>query len=296
MKPRDVVEYVFLALVWGVSFLVLLQVVEAFGFIGAVAFRSFVAAGTLFGFAALLRRRLDFSAGWRPYAIVGATTVAGQLIGLSYATPRIGTAMAAILVAAIPLFSMVISQLWGLERITPQGVLGLALGVGGIVLLVGFPAVAVTDSFIFGCLTMVFSTFCAAYGSNYASRYLRGAGSLEVTAGSFLAAGVMTLPLVPFVPVPAPLEAVDFLYLFIAGAVMSALTYVIYFRLVSAIGPTKTISVEFAVTVVAVLVGVAFLREPLNAIQLAGAAVIILGCLLVLGLLPLGVSRPVEAE
>ncbi|HRE28976.1 MAG TPA: hypothetical protein PK954_20200, partial [Anaerolineales bacterium] len=63
-----------------------------------------------------------------------------------------------------------------------------------------------------------------------------------------------------------------------------------------AIGPTKTISVEFVVTVVAVLVGVAFLREPLNAIQLAGAAVIILGCLLVLGLLPLGAPRPVEAE
>ena len=296
MKPRDVIEYVFLALVWGVSFLVLLQVVEAFGFIGAVAFRSLVAAGSLLGFAAILRRRLDFSAGWRPYVIVGATTVAGQLIGLSYATPRIGTAMAAILVATIPLFSMVISQLWGLERITPPGVLGLVLGVVGIVLLVGFPAVALTDSFIFGCLAMVFATFCAAYGSNYASRYLRAAGSFEVTAGSFLAAGVMTLPLLLLVPVPGRLEAIDFLYLFIAGAVMSALTYVIYFRLVSAIGPTKTISVEFVVTVVAVLVGVVFLREPLNGIQIGGAAVIILGCLLVLGLVPLGSLTRIEAE
>ncbi len=296
MKPRDVAEYVFLALVWGVSFLVLLQVVEAFGFIGAVAFRSLVAGGSLLGLAAIRRRRLDFSAGWRPYFIVGATTVAGQLIGLSYATPRIGTAMAAILVATIPLFSMVISQLWGLERFTPQGVLGLVLGVVGIVLLVGFPAVALTDTFIVGCIAMLFGSFCAAYGSNYTSRYLRDTGSFEVTAGSFFFGGAMTVPLLIVVPVPGPLEASDFLYLFIAGAVMSGLTYVMYFRLVSVIGPTRTISVEFVVTVVAVLVGVFVLHEPLNGLQVVGAAVIILGCLLVLGLVPLGSLTRIEAE
>ena len=35
-----------------------------------------------------------------------------------------GTAMAAIFVASIPLFSMVISRFWGLEAITPARVLG----------------------------------------------------------------------------------------------------------------------------------------------------------------------------
>lgn len=49
----------------------------------------------------------------KPLLVVGDTTVAGQLIGLSYATPRIGTAMSAILVATIPLFSMIIGRLWG---------------------------------------------------------------------------------------------------------------------------------------------------------------------------------------
>ncbi len=88
----------------GLSFLVVLRVVEAFGWVGAVAFRSFIAAGTLFAIAKLSGRKLDFHAGWKPFAVVGATTVAGQLIGLSYGTPLIGTAMAAICVASIPLF------------------------------------------------------------------------------------------------------------------------------------------------------------------------------------------------
>lgn len=293
MKPRDTATYIFLAIAWGLSFLVVLRVVEAFGWVGAVAFRSFIAAGTLFAIAKLSGRKLDFQAGWKPFAIVGATTVAGQLIGLSYGTPLIGTAMAAICVASIPLFSMVISQLWGLERITTRGLIGLLLGVTGIVLLVGFPAVAVTPEFIMGCIAVLFSCFSAAFGSNYASRRLSGTGSWETTIGAFVFGGILTLPLIVAIPVPTMPGLVDVVYLLISACVMSALTYVLYFRLVGNVGPTKAISVEFAVTVIAVLVGAVFLKEQLSLIQFVGAAVIIAGCALVLSSRP---SLPKEAE
>ncbi|MGB3417330.1 MAG: DMT family transporter [Mesorhizobium sp.] len=286
MRVRDIVDYLFLAVAWGLSFLVLVKVVTAFGWVGAVTLRCLLASATLMGMARVLRRNFSFSLGWRPYAVVGATTVAGQLIGLSYGTPLIGTAMAAILVAAIPLFSMMISQFWGLERLTTPRLIGLLLGMGGIVLLVGFPAVPVTPAFLLGCAACISASFSAAFGSNYASLHLRTAGSLEVAAGSFLAGGLMTLPLLLVVPVPAMPGPVDFLYLVILACVMSALTYVIYFRLVSTIGPTRAISVEFAVTVIAVLVGALLLKEPLTPIQIGGAAIIVVGCMLVLGVLP----------
>ncbi len=293
MKPRDLATYAFLAITWGLSFLVVLRVVESFGWVGAVTFRSFIAAGTLFAIARLSGRRLDFGTGWQSFATVGATTVAGQLIGLSYATPLIGTAMAAICVASIPLFSMVISQLWGLERITPRGIAGIILGFSGIVLLVGFPAEAITWTFIIGCAAALFGSFSAAFGSNYASRRLSGTGSWEVTIGAFIFGGLMTLPLILAVPVPRVPGATDFLFLFVSACVMSALTYVLYFRLVGNIGPTKAISVEFAVTVIAVLIGAVFLKEQLSLIQFIGAAVIITGCALVLSARP---SLPDETE
>lgn len=286
MRVRDIADYLFLAVAWGLSFLVLVKVVAAFGWVGAVTLRCLLASATLMGMARVLRRNFSFSLGWRPYAVVGATTVAGQLIGLSYGTPLIGTAMSAILVAAIPLFSMMISQFWGLERLTTPRLVGLLLGMGGIVLLVGFPAVPVTTTFLLGCAACISASFSAAFGSNYASLHLRTAGSLEVAAGSFLAGGLMTLPLLLVVPVPAMPGPVDFLYLVILACVMSALTYVIYFRLVSTIGPTRAISVEFAVTVIAVLVGALLLKEPLTPIQIGGAAIIVAGCMLVLGVLP----------
>ncbi|CCV08785.1 conserved membrane hypothetical protein [Mesorhizobium metallidurans STM 2683] len=286
MKPKDIAAFVFLAVTWGLSFLVLLKVVHAFGWIGAVTLRSLIAGITLLLLAAATRRRLDFSAGWRRFAMVGATTVAAQLIGLSYATPRIGTAMAAILVAAIPLFSMIIGQVWGLERITARGLAGLLLGAAGIMVLVGFPSVPVTASFVFGCAASLFSSFSAAFGSNYANRHLRSVGTLEVTSAAFLFGGLMTLPLLLAVPIPAMPSAVDFLYLTILACVMSAMTYVVYFRLDASIGATRTISVEFAVTVIAVLVGTVMLKEPLTVIQAVGAVAIIGGCVFVLDPFP----------
>jgi len=283
---REVAEYLFLALTWGLSFLALVRAVDGFGWAASVSLRSLLAGGLLFGVALLMGRRLTFGAQWWPFVVVGATTVAGQSIGLSYGTPLIGTAMAAIFVTTIPLFSMVISSLWGLERLGVAQVGGLLLGLAGMVLLVGFPAETVTASFVAGCAAMLFSTFCAAFGSNYASRWLRGVGSWEVTIASFLAGGVMTLPLMLWVPLPRVPDALDWLSLLILAGVVSGLNYVIYFRLVGVIGATRTISVEFVVTVIAVLVGALLLGERLTGVQLLGAGVIVLGCALVLGLLP----------
>jgi len=286
MKFGDIARYLFLAIVWGFSFLVVIKIVEAFGWVGAVTFRALIAAGSLYLLARLFRRKLDFAAGWRPFAIVGATTVAGQLIGLSYAAPRIGTAMAAIFVAAIPLFSMIISQLWGLERATRQSFAGLVLGIGGIVLLVGFPAVPVTTEFALGCVASVLAAFCAAFGSNYASRHLRETGNWETTIGAFLTGGLMTLPLILAVPLERTPVAEDYMYLVIAAVLMSVCTYIVYFRLVASIGPTRAISVEFLVTVIAVFVGATVLDEKLSAMQFAGGVTIMVGCALVLNLVP----------
>ena len=263
----------------------MLRVVEAFGWVGAVAFRALIASAVLVVIAQVSRRTLHFGR-WLPLAVVGATTVAGQLIGLSYAVPRIGTAMSAIFVGTIPLFSMLIGQAWGLEHITRLGRAGLFLGFGGIVLLVGFPAVPVTAAFVVGCICSVASAISAAFGSNYAHRYLREIGSWEQTIGAFFFAGLMTLPLMLAVPVPTTPRPVDYLYLVGLAAMCSALAYVLYFRLVSEVGATLAISVEFAVTVIAVAVGALLLDESLSVMQIVGAGVIIVGCSLVLGLVP----------
>ncbi|MEI7779980.1 MAG: DMT family transporter [Actinomycetes bacterium] len=296
MKGRDLGDYAIMSTLWGLSFAVVARVVHAFGWIGAASFRALVAAGVLFGLAALTKRRLDFSVGLVPFVVIGATTVAGGQLGLMYAIPRIGTAMAAIFVGCIPLFSMVIGQVWGIERITRWGKVGLVLGFVGIVLLVGFPAVPVTTGFIAGCVGSMSAVLAAAIGTNYAHARLGDVGSYEITAAAFLFGGLMILPFVLVVPIPTMPGPIDYAYLLFLGSMMSGLAYVLYFRLVARWGATKTITSEFFVTAIAVVVGALALHEHLSWVQLVGAVVIVLGCLLVLDLLPVTSGPTLQQE
>lgn len=285
------IDYVAMALIWGCSFVLVLNAVRAFGWVGAVTLRSLAAAAILLLISIATGRRLRFG-DWRPLAVVGSTTVAGQLLGLSIAAPRIGTAMAAIFVAGIPLVSMLIGQLWGIEHLVPSQRAGLALGFAGVVLLVGFPAVAVTPEFILGCGGSVFAITSAAFGTNFARRHLQRVGSWEQTMGAFFFGGALTLPLLLVVPVPGTPQLLDVAGLLALAGLCSALAYVLYFRLVAEIGPTRAVSVEFVVTVVAVAIGAVILGERLSALQLLGGAVIVSGCLLTLGLLPVRRGAP----
>ncbi|MGB8818360.1 MAG: DMT family transporter [Rhizobiaceae bacterium] len=284
MKPTQLAIYLFLALTWGFSFVILLHVIDAFGWAGAVTFRGLLCGFLLIGAARLIGRKLNFGKSYKDLAAVGATTVAGQLVFMSIGMPHIGTAMASIFVAAIPLFSMVISQVLGLERISRRGLAGVGLGLAGILMLVGFPAEPMTRNFLFGCAASLLSAFFAAYGSNHVSRHLSGVGAWEVTIASSIFGGLLTLPIIAFVPIPRMPTLEDLGWLFALAAVISALNYTLYFRLVAEIGATRAISVEFLVTVTAVTIGTLLLGERLSPMQFAGAGVIICGCLLVLGL------------
>lgn len=286
MNRRQMFDYAAMSLLWGSSFLVMVKVIAAFGWIGAVTFRAFIASATLFALAKTLGRTLNFHVGWRHFVALGATTVALQLVGMAFSVPRIGTAMAAIFVATIPLFSMLIGQWWGIEQMSNRGRLGLGLGFFGMVLLVGFPTVAFTLDFFLGCLTSIIGSTAAAVGSNYARKYLQEVDSWTQTIGAFLCGGLLTLPLLIFVPVPTVPRPVDYLYLVLLAVTMSAICYVLYFRMVAELGATKAISVEFVVTVVAVLIGAVVLKETLSLMQILGSVVIIAGCMLVLDLVP----------
>jgi drug/metabolite transporter (DMT)-like permease len=285
-------RFAILAILWGASFLMVLRVVDAFGWIGAVSIRSLIASALLLIIAKAMRRKLDFSIGYFPFLVLGVTMVAMQLIGLSFAVPRIGTAMTAILVGAIPLFTSVIGRLMGIEQMSRHGIVGLVIGFIGIVLLVGFPSGEVTARFAIGVVVCTVGCIAAAFASNYSKMRMSEVGSWEQVIGAFFFGGVVTAPLLIFVPFRRVPLLGDWFNIALLAALCSSLCYVIYFKLVARLGATKAISVEFLVTVVAVLIGALYLHESISLIQLLGGALVILGCTLILSLF----SRRVDSR
>ena len=284
MKAEISTKFTILALLWGVSFLLLLRVVEAFDWAAAISVRAFIASGSVLLLAAIIRKKLDFSIGVKHFALLGLTSVTFQLIGLSLAVPRIGTALTAILVGAIPLFSSVIGRLMKIENIDRSGFIGLLLGFVGIIFLVGFPSGEFGDQFFLGFFVCLFGCMSAAFGSNYSKLKMSSVGNWEQVIGAFFFGGLFTSPILLFVPIKAGLVPMDWLYMVSLAVFCSAFCYVIYFSLVSKIGATRSISVEFLVTVVAVLIGAFYLNEAVTVIQLFGAALVILGSILILDL------------
>jgi len=232
MKSEIATKFSILALLWGVSFLLLLRVVEAFDWGAAISVRAFIASGSLFLLSLLLRRKLDFSVGINHFAVLGATSVSFQLIGLSIAVPRIGTALTAILVGAIPLFSSVIGRLMKIEEIDQIGFIGLVLGFVGIIFLVGFPSAKLGSDFFLGFFICLAGCISAAFGSNYSKLKLSNTGNWEQVIGAFFFGGLFTLPLLLFVPIKSGLDPSDWVNMVALAVICSAFCYVIYFSLV----------------------------------------------------------------
>lgn len=188
--------------------------------------------------------------------------------------------LAAVLFATFPLFVALLAHvaLPG-ERLTPRGAFGIALGFGGVAVIfsedfsrLGGPGVALAAAVMLG------SPIVSAVSNVAVKRWGTGIHPVSLAAVPMgIAAAAMT-PVAfllerdrPVVLDTASVSAL--LYLAIAG---SAVTFTLYYWLMSHLPATKVALIAYVVPVVAVLVGTA-LGEPVTAKTLAGTALVVSG-------------------
>ena len=70
------------------------------------------------------------------------------------------------------------------------------------------------------------------------------------------------------------------------AVVSTTIAFIFYYRLIADVGPVKAITVTLLVPVFGMVWGIAFLGEPLTPGRVAGCAIILAGCALILGLIP----------
>jgi drug/metabolite transporter (DMT)-like permease len=255
-------EFVLLALLWGTSFLFMREGAHAFGPFATAWVRISMAALMLTpvlvwrGEAGLLRQH------WRPTFFVGMLNSGIPFVLYAYALLHISTGMSSILNATTPLFGAVIAWFWLGDKLNRLRSLGLALGFGGVVLLtIGVPG-----------------------GISFTKRYLQGIPAMVTTSGSLwgVSVGLCIPALLTWPDVWPPLRA--WAALAIAGLLCTALAYVLYFRLMTRMGPARAMTVTYLIPVFANLVGVVVLDEVVTPWMLGCGVVIVLGTALASGL------------
>jgi drug/metabolite transporter (DMT)-like permease len=230
---------------------------------------SFTAVRLISGAAvlwALVRWRGQRSAG--DWASATALFVYAAAFSFAYLSLSAGT-------GALLLFGAVQATMlgWGLwrgQRLGRGQVAGLVLAMGGLtaLLLPGVSAPPVT-----GALLML------AAGAAWGVYSLRGRGAGEptaVTAGNFLRAAALAVPL-GLVALPwATVDPAGLLWALCSGALTSGLGYAVWYAALKGLHPTSSASVQLSVPVLTALGGVAFLSEPVT-LRLALCSLAILG-------------------
>ena len=191
---------------------------------------------------------------------------------------QINGAMAAILNATTPLFSLALLHCLTVdEKITPPKAVGLGLGFAGVVVMMG--GMAFDDIWAsVACLAAAFS-----YGmANLWSRRFRGLGvpPLTIAFGQVTCSTLMLLPIWLWWDQPwaMGLPASDVMGAVIAIAALStALAYLIFFRLLASAGAINLSLVTFLIPVSATLLGTVFLDTVLQAQHVAGFGLIAAG-------------------
>ena len=286
--PAWLGEFFLLSSLWGASFL--------FMRLGAAEFGPFPTAGLRVALATVFLWPILVHQGqwpalrkhWRPVLLGGLINSAIPFALYAWAVLHITTGLASILNATVPLFGAVVAWLWLGERIGRLRSLGLALGFFGVALLAWRApggAGGKSDLALWAVAACLGATTCYALAASYARRYLMDIPPLATATGSQLGAAL-------FLAVPTALtwpEQMPGLRAWAAvGAIAvlcTGIAYILYFRLIVNVGPSRALAVTFLAPVFAVFYGVVFLSETVTLWMLGCALVIILGTLLSTGLL-----------
>ena len=285
MRPRDVVELVVLAALWGAAFLFMRIAVPAFGPVALAALRVAGAALLLVPLLALRGELPALRRHWRPIAVVGVTNSALPFLCFAYAALSLDAGLSSILNAASPLFAASIAWAWLGDRMTPARVAGLVIGFAGVVWIASDRSGFRAGGSAWAVAACVFAAVCYGFSSTFTKRHLTGVPPLAVAAGSQVAAAlVLVAPAALFWPHALP-GAAAWSMAAVLAIVCTGVAYILYFRLIANAGPVNAIAVTFLVPIFAVVWGEIFLAERMTVPLAIGCAVIFLGTALATGIL-----------
>jgi drug/metabolite transporter (DMT)-like permease len=279
LKLKHWLVFILLGAIWSSSFMWIKIAVQEIGPITLVAFR--VLLGLLFGVVVIYIQRIPWPRTlkeWTPLLILGIANIAIPFFLISWGERSIDSAVAAILNATTPLFTILIAHyLLHDDKMTAPKVLGLLMGFAGVVILMSKDIGASLGS-VLGQLAIVLASAFYAGGAVYARRTTQDMPGILRSAGPLLPATVVMWLAMFLVesPVKFPQLGITWIALIVLGVLGSGLAFVMSYYLLHEIGPTRTSMVTYLFPLGGVTLGVLFLGEQLSWQLVVGAVLIVL--------------------
>jgi drug/metabolite transporter (DMT)-like permease len=278
VKAKHWFVFLLLGAIWSSSFMWIKIAVQEVGPITLVAFR--VLFGLLFGLVVILARRVTVPRDWKswsPLLLLGITNVAIPFFLISWGEQSIDSAVAAILDATVPLFTIGIAHyLLHDDKVTPAKLLGLMIGFAGVVVLMSKDFGAESSS-VLGQAAVILASVFYAGSAIYVRKTTQDVPGILRSAGPLVSATAV-MWLATFLierPVETPQSGITWLALLFLGIIGSGFAFVLAYYLIHEIGPTRTTMVTYLFPLGGVILGVTFLNEQLSWQVVTGALLIL---------------------
>jgi drug/metabolite transporter (DMT)-like permease len=275
---RGLILFAAMCLIWGIPYLLIRVAVSEISPAMLVFARTGVAALILLPIAFARGGLGSIGNRWPALVVFAGVEVAAPWFLLSSAEQQITSALAGLLIAAVPLASIVIAAFFGNREYFGAATLtGLLVGVAGVALIVGFDLRASSP---IALVEMAGVVVCYALGPAILARYLTGVPSVAVN-GSALA--LCCIAYTPFAILTWPHAAPS---LAVVGAVAvlalvcTVAAFLIFFALITEIGPVRSTVITYINPAVAAILGFAVLHENLTGGMGAGFVLVLLGSIL----------------
>ncbi|KAB2330777.1 EamA family transporter [Cytobacillus depressus] len=277
MKAKDTAALFGLAALWGASFLFIRIASPAIGPFLTVQGRVTIAAVALLIYIFVIRQSTGWWQLWKQYLIIGALNAALPFTLIAIASLYLNASMLAIINSLTPLFTALVVWGWMKEKLSTQKWVGIFVGIIGVSILVGWSPIPFTSEVIIAIVLSIFSTVSYGFAGVYAKKAFDGAPPLSVAFGQQMGATLLLIPFTLFNLPKSTSVITPIVALSVMGVALlcTAVGYLLYFYLITSVGPTKTLSVTFMIPLFGMIWGVVFLNEQITIGMVAGLFVIL---------------------
>lgn len=282
MRPADVARLLALAIIWSASFVFIRVLAPVLGPVWVATARLLLGGAALAIAFAVMRRHVDVAQHWRAYLFVGVLNSSLPFLLFAHAALALPASYLVILNAALPLFGAVAASVWLDERLTAGKMAGLVVGVAGVVLVSRAGPLVPDTTFAVAVAASLAAVLCYALAGVWLKRRGTTLEPIAVAGWSQLLGGLALLPFAAFAPIHGTITTAVVINVLLLALVCSAVAYVLYFRLIADVGPTRAMTVTFLMPAFGMLWGHWFLDETITLPMVAGAALVVGGTAAVL--------------
>lgn len=279
MTRRGWMLFAAMGAIWGTPYLMIKVAVEDLSPPVVVFGRTSLAAIALLILAARKDALRPALQRWRPVIAFAALEMAGPWLLLVNAEKRLPSGVAALIIACVPIVGAVAAYALGDKRaLHAKRLLGITLGLGGVGLIV------VHDLGSAGAIpwwsVVSVLAVCVGYATApfISARRLADVPDIGVIALALSCVALLYLP-IAILARPDHVPPADALLSVLGLAVLcTGIAFVVFFALISEIGPDRATLITFVNPAVALLLGVALLDEQLTPATLGGFVLVLAGC------------------